>query len=182
MSSTGTEARDRLTLPAARPRALSALGLLLAAAVILLPVVGHLSGSPVRVLLPMHWPVLLAGLVFGWRSGLILGLAAPGLSWMISGMPFPVMIPSMTLELAAYGFLAGFFRETLKMGRSRALLLALLGGRAVFLAWALGTGAVAQPYGAYLKAAMLPGLPAALIQLLLLPLLAGIWVGREGRS
>ena len=67
------------TLPAWRLRALLFQALLIVAAVVL-PAVAHLSGAPVRILLPMHWPVLLAGLVYGWRGGGAVGLADPSAS------------------------------------------------------------------------------------------------------
>ena len=58
----------------------------LAAAAIALPAACHLLNAPVRALLPMHWPVLLAGLVFGWRGGLAVGLLVPLSSFALSGM------------------------------------------------------------------------------------------------
>jgi hypothetical protein len=170
------------TLPAWRVRALSIQGLLLAAAAFVLPAIAHVAGLPVRVLLPMHWPVLLVGLCYGWRSGLIVGLAAPSLSYLISGMPVPAIIPAMTLELATYGFLAGLFRGTLDLSRPLSTVLSILGGRVVFLAIAVTTGAIAAPLGAYLKAALIPGIPAALGQILLLPFAAAWWVRREQGS
>jgi niacin transporter len=155
--------------------------LLLVASALLLPAVAHLMEIPVRILLPMHWPVILAGLCYGWRSGLLVGLASPAVSYLLSGMPPPAILAAMTLELAAYGFLAGFFCETVRLGRWPATALALIGGRLLFVAAATASGAIAGPILEYLKAALVPGLPAALAQLLLLPPIAGWWVGREQR-
>jgi len=182
VASVGRVARPRLTLPGLGVRALSAQGLLLAAAGFLLPAAAHATGLPVRVLLPMHWPAPLVGLCYGWRSGALAGFAAPGLSFVLSGMPYPPMLPPMTLELAAYGFLAGFFRERLRWSAAWATALALAGGRLLFLALVVVTGATGGALAPYLKAAMLPGLAAGLAQVLLLPSIARWWVARESRE
>ena len=169
-------------LPVARARAVSALALLLCAASFLLPATAHLLGLPVRLLLPMHWPVLLAGLAYGWRGGGLVGVLAPVLSFAMSGMPLPVVLPAMTLELATYGAVAGLLRQGLRWNPLLATAGAIAAGRAVFLATAAATGvAGAAGLAAYLRAALLPGLAAALAQVLLLPLLARWWVRRESR-
>ncbi|MCC6163183.1 MAG: ECF transporter S component [Acidobacteria bacterium] len=170
------------TLPARQPRALTIqFGLVLCAAW-LLPAAIHALGLPVRQLLPMHWPAILAGLVYGWRSGAVIGAASPIVSYLIAGMPRPEVLPSMTFELAAYGAIAGFMVEGLGRGRFLATLASVVGGRLVFLAVMLGTGAIATPFATYLTAAMVPGLAAAAAQVVLLPLLANYWVKREQRA
>ncbi len=171
----------RPIIPAWRLRALPIQGLLLVSSALLLPAAAHLMELPVRILLPMHWPVLLAGLCYGWRSGLLIGLASPTVSYLLSGMPPPTILAAMTVELAAYGFLAGLFCETVRLGRWAATALALIGGRLLFVAVAAASGAVGGPILEYLKAALVPGLPAAIAQLLLLPPIAGWWVHREQR-
>ena len=51
---------------------------------------------------PMHIPVLLCGFICGWPYGLIVGLIAPILRFLLFGMPpiFPTGI-AMSFELAA---------------------------------------------------------------------------------
>src|SRR5690349_24292031 len=93
----------RATLPDSGFLALTIQILLLALAAVVLPATAHAIGLPVRSILPMHWPVLLAGLIFGWRAGLGIGVLAPLASFLVSGMPVPHILPSMTLELGAYG-------------------------------------------------------------------------------
>ncbi len=170
------------TLSAWHPRALTLQGLLLVAAAWLLPAVAHWSGLPVRTWLPMHWPVILAGLCYGWRSGALVGAAAPLMSYLLSGMPPPFMLPAMTVELTTYGLLAGFVREVLHRGRLEAAVASVIGGRIAFVAVALASGAVATPMPEYLRTALYPGLAAALVQVIALPLLAGWWVRREHTS
>ncbi|MGH7681239.1 MAG: ECF transporter S component [Candidatus Eiseniibacteriota bacterium] len=166
----------RLTLPSLGIRASTFQLVLLGLAAWALPAAAHLAGLPVRQILPMHWPVILAGLVYGWRAGLLLGALAPCVSFMISGMPLPHILPAMTVELAAYGFLAGLAREVLRWNPFFAAALALVGGRAMFLMMALATGAARPDLSTYVRSAMAPGLLTALAQLILLPILAAIWV------
>ncbi len=168
-------------LPAFNLNALVVQIALLAAAAILLPAAAHATGLPVRWLLPMHWPVILAGLCYGWRSGAAIGLLAPFASFLISGMPLPHILPAMTVELAAYGLIAGFARQGLHLNWFLSSAAALIGGRIVFLAYVLAFRSVSQPFGDYLVAAMLPGIPAAIAQLILLSLAAKWWVGRGER-
>ena len=169
------------TLSARQPRALTIQFFLVLCAAWLLPAAIHTLGLPVRQLLPMHWPAILAGLVYGWRSGAVIGAASPIVSYLISGMPRPAVLPSMTLELAAYGFIAGYFVEVLQRGRLQAALASVIGGRVVFLAVMVFTGAITTSLPAYLQAAMVPGLLAALAQVVLLPPLANAWVNVERR-
>jgi riboflavin transporter FmnP len=170
------------TLNALSPRALTLQFGLVVAAAWALPALIHLLGLPVRLLLPMHWPAMLAGLVYGWRSGAVIGAASPIVSYLISGMPRPAVLPSMTFELAAYGAIAGFMVQVLQRGRVEAALASVIGGRLVFLAVMVATGAITTAFPVYLQAAMLPGLAAAVAQVVLLPLIASAWVRWESRA
>jgi len=172
----------RTTLPSTGVRALSAQAALLAMSAALLPVLSHLAGLPVRWMLPMHWAVLLAGLTYGWRAGAVIGLLAPGASFLLSGMPLPHVLPAMTLELGAYGMMAGFARQGLRLPGVASTLIAIAVGRVVFVVAALATGAAGPVPATYLQAAVLPGLPAAAAQALLLPPLARWWIRRESRA
>lgn len=136
----------------------------------------HVAGWPVRVLLPMHWPAILAGLVYGWRGGLIVGSLSPIAAFAISGMPYPPMILPMTVELAAYGGVAGLCREIFRLNGILAVLVSLIIGRLLFIGVVLMAGSVSQPLTAYLQAALLPGFIAALGQIVLLPFIARWWV------
>ena len=153
--------------------------LVLIGAAVALPVAAHLSGAPVRVLLPMHWPVLLAGLVYGWRGGALTGLLAPLVSYLISGMPYPAMLPAMTVELFAYGFIAGLLVEKFRFNSFLAVLVALVVGRFVFALTVLAGFGVSGNYLAYFQAALVPGLLAALGQIVVLPFVARWWVKKE---
>jgi hypothetical protein len=171
----------RVTLPDLGLRAISTQAVLLALSAAILPAASHIAHLPVRWLLPMHWAVLLAGLTYGWRAGAAIGLLAPGVSFLLSGMPLPHILPAMTVELATYGFVAGFAQQMWRLGRVASMALAIVAGRMVFVTMALATGSATPTVSAYLKAALLPGLLAAVAQVLLLPLVARWWMRRESR-
>ncbi len=166
-------------LPALKTDAVLVHIALLALASFLLPAASHALGLPVRQILPMHWPVILAGLCYGWRSGLVIGLLAPLASFLVSGMPLPHILPAMTVELAAYGFVAGAAREYLRWNWFAAAAASLIIGRVVFLAYVFTFRSVPQPFGEYVVAAMLPGIPAAIAQFVILSLAAWWWFNKR---
>jgi hypothetical protein len=174
MTASATTRLEGLTLPWLGVRPLTFLLGLIGAAV-LLPAIAHVLQLPVRWLLPMHWPVILAGLVYGWRAGVVAGLLSPLVSFALSGMPPQPFLPTMTAELAAYGLLAGVLRSSVRMNAFASVALALVAGRLVAIGASLVLGAalpaLLPTYG--------PGVPAALAQVVLLPLLAAWWVRSE---
>ena len=153
---------------------LSQLFLIVAAAA--LPAIMHLTGAPVRFLLPMHWPVILAGLVFGWRGGAAVGFLSPFASYLVSGMPLPGILPAMTIELTAYGLVAGLLREKFCLKAFWSAAIAILAGRFVFILTVLLFVNTAFGFSEYFQAAMIPGIPAAIVQIIALPFIAKWWV------
>ena len=74
--------------------------------------VHHFGGAAAgRIFLPMPFFVLAAGLLFGWRVGLMTGLVSPIVSFLISGMPMANILPFITIQLCAYGLAAGMLKE-----------------------------------------------------------------------
>jgi len=136
-----------------------------------LPWLAHQFNLAGPTFLPMHLFVLTAGLLFGWRAGLMVGLFTPLVSYLTSGMPLAPVLPQITLEVMAYGFFAGLFREKLKLNIYFSLLLALLAGRLILLTtvWILGTSFLASLTA--LEKAITLGWPGILIQLALVPML-----------
>ena len=154
-------------------RAFALQGALLVLAAFVLPALGHAAGLASSTLLPMHWPVLLGGLLFGARTGALLGVAAPLAAFAASGMPPLVVLPAMIAELAVYGAVAGRRREARIGAMLPWLALALVAGRVAFVGvMALQTGT----FGA--AAGLAAGAPAALAQLVVLPILVRGWVRR----
>jgi uncharacterized membrane protein len=91
----------------------------------------HLAGP---TFLPMHIFVILAGLLFGWRAGLLVGLFTPAVSYFVSGMPTINILPQVVIELSAYGLIAGVLREKYHLRTIWSLLGAMIGGRLALLA------------------------------------------------
>lgn len=143
---------------------------------IALPIAFHalsLSGS---VFLPMHIPVLLAGLVCGWRYGLITGIIVPFLSSIMTGMPpiYPVAA-AMALELAAYGAVIGLASK--KVNTFAALIIAMLSGRAVLgISNVVLLGLSGKPYAwsAFISGAFVTALPGIIVQLILVPVIFAV--------
>lgn len=130
-----------------------------------------------NMLLPMHIPVLLCGLICGWQYGLVVGFVAPLLRSVLFGMPpmYPVAI-AMAFELAAYGLIIGLvYAAVHKRGVAAlyiSLLTAMVGGR---LVWGLaevvllGMAGNAFTMQAFLSGALLSAVPGILLQLVLIP-------------
>lgn len=68
----------------------------------------HIAG---QIYLPMHFFVILAGFLFGWRTGLLVGLISPLMSYSLTQMPVMALLPQVVLELAVYGLAIGILRE-----------------------------------------------------------------------
>lgn len=124
---------------------------------------------------PMHIPVLLCGFVCGGPLGALVGAVAPLLRSALFGMPpmFPIAA-AMAFELAAYGFLAGLLYKMLPKNTLSvyiALLLAMLGGRAVWgmAMWAITSGGFT--FEAFLSGAFIKAVPAIVLHVVLIPLL-----------
>ena len=61
-----------------------------------------------NMLLPMHLPVIVCGLICGWQYGGIVGFMLPLLWYVLFGMPPMPNGLAMAFELAAYGAISGF--------------------------------------------------------------------------
>lgn len=124
-------------------------------------------------LLPMHYPVLVAGFVLGGPIALLVGLITPILRSILFGMPPMMTAIPMAFELATYGFLVGLlYHKTKKIYPS--LILAMLGGRVVWgLASALLYGVIGQAFtlNIFIAGAFLNAFIGVGIQLVFIPLL-----------
>jgi len=152
-------------------RFISLTGLLLATGVIF-PFVFHQFGIAGRIFLPMHIPVLLAGLILGPWAGLLVGALSPGLSAMITGMPPTALAIPMTPELAVYGLVSGLLFRGTRTSLYVSLLGAMIVGRIV---WCLMAVAIAPLLGfegrtlTVVLAALVIGWPGVVVQLLFVP-------------
>jgi len=130
-----------------------------------------------NMLLPMHIPVFLCGLICGWKYGLIVGFLLPLLRFMLFSMPpiYPIGI-AMAFELATYGAVAGFLYERSRwqcvVALLRSMVAAMLAGRVVWgvaQVLLLGMGDMAFSWQMFMAGAFLNAIPGILIQLTLIP-------------
>ncbi len=114
---------------------------LLAAIAVIMASVFHAFGDVALSSLfsPMHFPVLLCGILCGPYLGLICGVVTPLVSFLSTGgarPPFPAQLIPMIFELAMYGFIAGLMRwvflkntKTNRFASVLALVIAMIAGR-----------------------------------------------------
>jgi len=131
------------------------------------------------MLLPLHIPVFLCGLICGWRYGLFLGFALPLVRSLLFTMPpmYPTAL-AMAFELASYGLICGlvYNKEGYYCIRSlyRSLLLAMAGGRVVWgfaMIALLGIKGNVFTWQAFLAGSLLNAVPGIVLQLVLIPAL-----------
>ena len=155
------------------PRQAAHSALYLAMAIIL-PIAFHQFGIAGRIFLPMHIPILICGFTVGPTAGIIVGLIAPILSHLLTGMPPLYAVPLMSMELPLYGLVAGITYRNLKLNIYVSLILAMIFGR---LAFALGLFVLGMfmelPYGPAqffaTGGAVVSGLPGILLQIVIIP-------------
>ena len=154
---------------------------------VVVPMAFHVIPNAGAVMLPMHIPVLLCGLVCGWQYGLICGVLGPLVSSVMTGMPPAAMLPGMMVECGMYGCVGGLLMERIRTGSLYAdlyicLPAAMLAGRVIsgvvkaliltpglsFTAWATASFVTALP-GISIQLILLPTLIVALTRASLIP-------------
>ena len=137
--------------------------------------IGAVSGSgtvPGVVFLPMHLPVILVGLFAGTLAGDLTGLLAPIVSFLLTGMPGPVMMVLMSAELAGYGIFAGLL-SSVKMPVFVKVVITQIAGRLVYavaiLIASYGFGQTQFTVGSIIPA-LAQGLPGLMLQWVFIPL------------
>ena len=131
------------------------------------------------MLLPMHLPVFLCGLICGAPYGLAVGFVLPVFRSFLFGMP--VMYPmalAMAFELAVYGLVSGYLYNHSKwqciISLYRSLIAAMICGR---VAWGivelilLGVGKNGFTWQMFLSGAVLNAIPGIVLQLVFIPAL-----------
>lgn len=159
-------------------RKLTLASLLLALSV-LLPQAFHLTGIPQSgmVFLPMHIPVLLTGFFLGPWYGLIVGLIAPAISFLLTNMPTTERLPFMIIELAIYGLMSGYLYQTLQFYHQKqsillSLVIAMICGRISYaLSLLIAVRVFHLPVGGPMIAwmATVTGVYGIVIQILIIP-------------
>ena len=140
-----------------------------------------------NMMLPMHIPVLLCGVICGWQYGAAPGFILPLIRYMVFGMPvlFPTGI-AMAFEMLTYGLVIGLVYSLSRwkciVSLYRALISALIAGRVV---WAvaqmilLGVSGGAFTMKMFLAGAFFNAVPGIIIQLVLIPAVM-VALGRTG--
>lgn len=133
-------------------------------------------------LLPMHFVIMLCGLICGPQYGLICGFLLPFLRSAIFGMPplYPNAI-WMSAELLTYGFVVGylyknFFKKQI-WWLYLCLIISMLSGRIVWgitKTLLLTASGNAFTFGAFLTGGFLDAVPGIIIQLVLIPIIITI--------
>ncbi len=142
---------------------------------IVLPMTLHAIPNSGSILLPMHIPVLMCGIICGWPYGLACGILTPLLSALITGMPPMAILPSMICELAAYGLVSGLIYYFVNTKKSvidiyLSLIGAMIIGRIIYgVINALIFRAGSYTMQIWLTASFVTALPGIIIQIILIP-------------
>ena len=158
-----------------KTKQLSTAAMLLAVGLILPFAAAHGLGMQGTVLLPMHIPVLLAGLLCGPWYGLLLGIITPMLNSVLTGMPaFYPQLPLMLAELAVYGVISGVLYHKTPLRRSviglyLSLLISMVCGRLAYAAVFRILLFAGECKALTTWGALVTGLPGILVQVLLIP-------------
>ena len=123
-------------------------------------------------LLPMFFFVLLAGLLFGWRAGVLVGIITPLLSHAMTGMPVIAVLPRVLIEGTVYGLVAGLLYHNGGFRALWATVGAIVLGRlaTIALLFALSTGSING--AAEVWRALQIGWPGIIAQIVLIPCIA----------
>lgn len=130
-----------------------------------------------NMLLPMHFPVLLCGLICGWKYGSIVGFFVPIIRSLVFGMP--VLYPNavgMAFELLTYGLLAGLLFQKSDIQNAKrifcTLLITVISGRIVWATaqiFMLGLGDGGFTFTIFLSKGLLNAIPGLVLQFTLIP-------------
>ena len=168
--------KDGLSMEMTQTKKLTVAAMLFALGLVLPFLTGQIPqiGS---MLLPMHLPVFMCGLICGGRYGVMVGLLLPLVRSMLFGMPpmYPTAT-AMAFELATYGAVSGavYFGAGYFCMKSlyKSMLIAMVAGRAV---WAvamlvlMGINGGAFTVEMFVAGAFMNAIPGIVLQLVLIP-------------
>ncbi|MDM8533913.1 ECF transporter S component [Clostridiaceae bacterium HSG29] len=155
-----------------KTRELTLSGMFLAFGIIV-PYIFHIANLGGPVFLPMHIPVLLAAFYVNPFYALSIGILAPLLNSILTGMPvfYPISI-IMSFELATYGLITAIIYK--KSNLLLSLIVGMISGRLVAgLVIVILQGIIGLKMNPllYLKGALITGIPGIVIQILLVPVI-----------
>ena len=128
------------------------------------------------MLLPMHFPAFLCGMICGWQYGAIIGFIMPLLRFALFNMPpiFPTGI-AMAFELATYGAISGLLLKKDVTNIKKiyfALIIAMIVGR---ISWGIVSYILTQiNLEIFITSGFISAIPGIIIQLLTIPFIVKI--------
>lgn len=131
------------------------------------------------MLLPMHIPVFVCGMICNGWYGAFVGFLLPLVRYFLFGMPslYPIGI-AMSFELASYGMIAGgvYHASKRKSWSSLyfSLIAAMIGGRIVWgIVFALLCGFADQEFtiNIFISTAVINAIPGIVLQIVFVPIL-----------
>lgn len=149
-----------------------AIGLALPAVTMHIPEIGNM-------LCPMHIPVLLCGLICGWKYGLAVGAITPILRSFIAGMPplYPSAV-GMAFELAAYGASVAIIYSLFKKKNLAATYISLVSAMVIGrIVWGiartvmLGVAGTEFSFTIFITSGFVQAIPGIIVQLILIPII-----------
>ena len=121
------------------------------------------------MLLPMHFPVILAGIIIDEKIAPIIGFILPLLRYALFGMPpiFPTGI-AMAFELMTYALvIALMYKHTKNVILS--LITSMIMGRII---WGIVMFIITKiSFTAFISAAFISAIPGIILQLILIPII-----------
>ncbi len=132
-----------------------------------------------NMLLPMHLPVFLCGLICGWKYGLLVGFVLPVFRSALFSMPvmYPMAI-GMAFELGTYGFVAGFLYGKRPWRCLKSLYISLVSAMVLGrIVWGiaqlllLGISGKVFTWQLFLAGVITNAVPGIILQLILIPAL-----------
>lgn len=130
------------------------------------------------MLLPMHFPVFLTGLICGWQYGLTVGAIVPLLRHLMFGMPPMLTAIAMAFELATYGLVAGYIYTRAKKQTVTTIYTSLLSAMVIGrIVWGiiqiiiLNFTSSAFTVQMFMAGALLNAIPGIIAQLVIVPII-----------
>jgi len=122
--------------------------------------------------LPMFLPLMLGSMFLSWQYVIIMGIACPGVSWLLTGMPpiAPPILPILMVELIIAGLVISLLRNLTKLPAFLILFLAILVDRLVLVGIISIVASmldITHPF--FTIGIVVAGIPGIILQLLIIP-------------
>lgn len=154
-------------------RNLTSAGLLLAIGLILPHFFTAFGREMGTIFSPMDLTVLLAGLILGWRYGLVLGIITPIISSFLTGMPPLPIAVTMMFQLGVMGLITGLLRD--KVNRLLNLIIAEIIGNFLYaILFVIFMGLPTHKFYHLLFVVFVIGLPGIILQWIIVPYLSRV--------